>query len=236
MCATFSWTRRICERSCAFSSFRTAFSEDGAEEREVVAERQERDEGDRRRRRRRRSVSHRRGTRNFRTACEWSLTTMTVKTWVFGGAAIPFRAPLPAPRARRKLATPSAGPERLPRGLGRWRQMLQTGNRAVARLSSTCAAYIGSRPIGTTLHAVAPPRRIRGARLARRAEASLADHDHGDVVVPAAVVRERDEPRRARRRAAPPSTIRRISCVVDEVREPVAADDERVSGVDARTP
>src|SRR5512133_1665900 len=35
-------------------------------------------------------MSHRRGSRNFRTACEWSLTTISVKTCDFGGVAIPF--------------------------------------------------------------------------------------------------------------------------------------------------
>ena len=38
-------------------------------------------------------LSHLRGSRNFRIACEWSLTTMTVKTCVLGGTAIPFHAP-----------------------------------------------------------------------------------------------------------------------------------------------
>ena len=35
-------------------------------------------------------MSQRRGSRNFRTACEWSLTTISVKACDFGGVAIPF--------------------------------------------------------------------------------------------------------------------------------------------------
>src|SRR5512138_489726 len=107
---------------------------------------------------------------------------MTVKTWLLGGAAIPVETPSPAlwrpddGDAGRRRGTPDPGDARGRRGP-------ETGSRACEPLSRK-----GVDPSG---------RRTR-SRVARDPGFSGpledAEDDDRDVVVAAAVVRERDEP------------------------------------------